>query len=585
MIEKNSVWQKKVSAEQVRIVYRQIPVFMYGGIAASLMIAVLFWAHISQPLLISWVVVIAILNLGLLLPLQIIYQRSKPTDEEMKKWGIIITFGFGICVGAWGLSGALFYLPEVFEYQLILNLFVLGSSAVIMIATSSYQPVYHATCIPILFPLFTEFILHGDLLHWALAAGLFLYWVTLTVGYRRVNQAMVKSLVLGYQNQQLVEQVTQQKEVAVQADIAKSRFLAAASHDLRQPLQAQTLFVEELYGQLHDPEKSRKILARLDDSINAMRGLFNALLDISKLDAGVVQAKIKDFNIAGILNIIKDEYAPQAKEKGLALKLHCRDVVVRSDPGLLDSVLRNLVVNSIRYSQSGKVLIGCRLRSKYLSIEVWDTGQGIAKKHQQDIFQEFFQIENQQRDRDQGLGLGLSVVRRVAKLLDCPIRVDSVEGKGSRFTIDVPLGDRAAVLVDSEIKQQASKHVLDGIHVLVVDDEPAIQQAMQGVLTSWGCQVFIAQSGEEILFKLDDNDFPPDIIIADYRLPGSMTGVQTVQQVRDFFKTDIPAILITGDIETNKLQDVQQSAIPLLHKPVQPGKLRTLMHHLLTDVD
>jgi len=576
-------WQQKVSAEQIRIVYRQIPVFMYGGIVASFMVAVLFWPHVSQILLLSWVAIIIALNLGLLLPLQIAYRRVNPPDKDIKKWGIIITIGFGICVGAWGLSGTLFYLRESFEYQLILNLFVLGSSAVIMIATSSYQPVYHATCIPILFPLFVRFIFHGDILHGALAAGLFLYWTTLTLGYRRINQSMIKSLVLGYQNQDLVEQVTRQKEAAEKANIAKSRFLAAASHDLRQPLQAQALFVAELYGRLNQPEKSRTILARLDDSIGAMRGLFNALLDISKLDAGVVQAKIKDFRLATILTVIKDEYTPQAKNKGLELKLRCHDVVVRTDPGLLDSVLRNLVINSIRYTQSGRVLIGCRRRSKTLAIEVWDTGPGIAEKYQQDIFQEFFQIENQQRNRDQGLGLGLSVVQRIAMLLDCPIRLDSIEGKGSRFTIDVPLGDDANVEAENPVKPSSSKHVLHDINIVVIDDESAIQQAMQGLLESWGCHVLIAGSGEDVLFKLSEHDFKPDIIIADYRLPGNMTGVQTVQQIKGLLKNEIPAILITGDIEIDKLQDVQLSGIPLMHKPVQPGKLRTLIHHLLTD--
>ncbi len=578
---KDDHWQQQVSAEQIRIIYRQVPVFVSGNIITPLLFAGIFWGHVSQILLISWVVVIVILNLGVLLPLWMAYRRINPPDEDMKKWGVIITLVLGLCIGAWGLSGALLYVQDSLEYQLILNVFLVGTSVIILVSASSYQPIYHATCTPALLPLFVRFVFHGDITHWALALGLFVYWVALTLGYSRINRSVTRSLVLGYQNQQLVEQVTQQKEVAVQADIAKSRFLAAASHDLRQPLQAQALFVAELYDRLYEPEKIRNILGKLDDSISAMRGLFNALLDISKLDAGVVQPKIKDFHIGKILAVIKDEYTPQAREKGLELKFRYHDVVVHTDPGLLDSVLRNLVVNSIRYTESGKVLVGCRQRGHYLSIEVWDTGPGIADSYLQDIFQEFFQIENQERDRGHGLGLGLSVVRRIAELLDFTVRVDSVVGKGSRFSVDLPLGDNTIAPTDSPVMRLSVRHVLHGTRVAVIDDETAIQQAMQGLLESWGCHVLIAGSGEDVLFKLGEDDFLPDIIIADYRLPGSMTGIQTVQEIRAATNNDVPAILITGDIEVDKLQDVQRSAIPLMHKPVQPGKLRTLMHHLL----
>jgi len=373
-----------------------------------------------------------------------------------------------------------------------------------------------------------------------------------------------------------------QKQAAEQANLAKSRFLAAASHDLRQPLQAQALFVADLYGRLHDPEKSLVILGKLDDSINAMREQFNALLDISKLDAGVVQPKIRHFKIDSLLNVIEGEYAQLAKAKGLEFRMCCRDIAVVTDPSLLDSVLRNLVVNALRYTHSGKVLIGCRLHSSYVSIEVWDTGSGIMKKHFDDIFQEFFQVGNPERNRDQGLGLGLSVVRRIANLLACPVHIRSTVGRGSCFSIDVPLGDVSAISTEAKTSSVDNEHVLNGVYVIVIDDERTIQEAMLGLLESWGCRVLIAGSGEDVLFKLAGLNITPDIIIADYRLPGNMTGVQAVAEIHNLLQQKIPAILITGDIEIEKLQDVQESAIPFLHKPIQPGRLRTLMQHMLT---
>ncbi|VAW59969.1 hypothetical protein MNBD_GAMMA11-880 [hydrothermal vent metagenome] len=602
VVIENEHLQQKIFAEQVRIIYQQLALFIYGGATASILVVILFWENASQTLLIAWFVAILVMCFGLLYPLQVVYKRANPPDEKMKKWGFVVTLALGVSFTTWGLMGTLFYSREVFEYQLLLNLFVIGGSAVIMIGTTSYMRVYYITCIPVLLPLFVRFVFHGDVLHLALSACLLLFWVIMTAGCRQINQSVVKSLMLGYRNQGLVEEVTQQKErvlqqkekvmqqkeVAEQANLAKSRFLAAASHDLRQPLQAQALFVAELYGRLHEPDKCRVILARLDDSIHAMRGLFNALLDISKLDAGVVHPKVKNFKISSLLTVIEGEYVAHARDRGLELKIRCRcdregrEVVVRTDPSLLDCVLRNLIVNAIRYTQSGRVLVCCRYRGKYLLVEVWDTGPGIAEKYRRNIFQEFFQIENQQRDRSKGLGLGLSVVRRIAKLLDCPVKVDSIEGKGSRFSISVPLSDSDPVTVRNHTKQQMDRHILGGVSVAVVDDDVAIRQGMRGLLESWGCHVLSAESGKELLSKLSRGNFVPDIIVADYRLAGSLTGVQVVQQARVFLNNDVPAVLITGDIGVDKLQDVQLSGIPLMHKPVQPGKFRTLVQYLLS---
>lgn len=406
--------------------------------------------------------------------------------------------------------------------------------------------------------------------HIALSIGLIIGMIILPLFYVVILRELEES------NKNLKKQIA----AVEQADIAKSRFLAAASHDLRQPLQAQALFVAELYERLDDPEKCLHIVEKLDDSINSMREQFNALIDISKLDAGVVRPKLRHFKIIDLIGVINNEYEQQAKSKGLDFNVRCRDITVHTDPGLLDSVLRNLVVNAIRYTSSGKILVGCRLRSDYLSIEVWDTGPGIDQDYHEEIFQEFFQIDNPDRNRDQGLGLGLSVVRRIANLLDCTVHVKSTKGKGSCFCIDIPLGDEKLVSLEPEFNTANKEHVLNNTRVIVIDDEHAIQEGMEGLLESWGCSVLIAGTGEEMLFKLSELNFSPDIIVADYRLPGSMTGVQAVVEIRNYYKQKIPAILITGDIEIEKLLDVKASEIPCLHKPIQPGRLRTLMHFL-----
>lgn len=421
---------------------------------------------------------------------------------------------------------------------------------------------------------FTTVVISSDYWgqHYALAVGLIIGLVLLPMFYVVILRELEATNI----------DLVKQKEAAVKADIAKSRFLAAASHDLRQPLQAQALFVAELYERLNDPEKSLAIVEKLEDSIEAMREQFNALLDISKLDAGVVRPTFRHFQLSSLLTVLRDEYAQQAEAKGLKFKSNCEDVAVYSDPGLLDSVLRNLVVNAIYHTYAGQVTINCHRSESVVRIEVVDTGPGIEERYLEDIFQEFFQINNPERDREHGLGLGLSVVRRITSLLECPLHVHSTVGKGSTFSIDIPIGSESAVRHEIEVGATNNKRVLDGTYVIVIDDDQAIRQAMKGLLESWGCRVMVAGTGEDVLFKIAESNFKPDIIIMDYRLPGSMNGVQAVTEIRKHCGWETPAILITGDIEIEKLKDVKGSGIPFLHKPIQPGRLRTLMHHLLS---
>lgn len=409
--------------------------------------------------------------------------------------------------------------------------------------------------------------------HKPLAFGLFYGMIIVSMFYAIVLRELEKT------NRDLEIQ----KEAAEQANRAKSRFLAAASHDLRQPLQAQTLFIEQLYGKLKDPESSYTLVKKLEDSVSAMRSLFNALLDISKLDAGVIQPHKTHFNLQSFMSVLKEEYSTQAKAKGLNFSMHCTDTVVHTDRGLLDSIMHNILTNAVNYTKYGEISVKCIQSEDIVTIEVSDTGIGIKPEHLEDIFQEFYQIDNPERNRDQGLGLGLSVVQRISMLLNCPVNVYSVYGEGSTFSIDIPFGDGALVTAQPESNLE-SRHILDGNRVIVIDDEQAIRDAMLGLLETWGCEVLIAGSGDDILFKISDSGFNPDIIIADYRLPGSMNGVQVVGEIRALFNHDVPAILITGDIAIDKLQDVQESQIPFLHKPIHPGKLRTLMQHLLKSI-
>ena len=371
-----------------------------------------------------------------------------------------------------------------------------------------------------------------------------------------------------------------QKEEAERANLAKSRFLAAATHDLRQPMHALTLFVSALKERIHYPEVSR-IVQQIESSVTSMQGMFNALLDISRLDAGVLQAHPKDFYLQALFNRIESDFAPFAQEKGLQLAIVPTRAIVRTDPVLLERILMNLVSNGIRYTGTGGVVLGCRRSKGGLRIEVWDTGAGIPHGRQQDIFHEFVQLNNPERDRNKGLGLGLAIVDRMAKLLGSAVELKSREDKGSVFSIKVARGNAKRVVEDIAPAIPTRRQRLQGALVVFVDDEASILEGMEVLLRDWGCQPIIAASAVGALAALAQAGRGPDIIISDYRLRDLETGIQVINQIREQYGADIPSVLVSGDTAPELLRAAKERGLQILHKPVRPAKLRSLIDHLI----
>ena len=313
-----------------------------------------------------------------------------------------------------------------------------------------------------------------------------------------------------------------------------------------------------------------------------MEQLLNALLDISKLDAGVLSPQIDDFPLATLLQRMENNFAAEAKAKGLRLRvLPCR-LAVRSDPLLLERIVMNLVSNAVRYTERGGIIVGCRRRGKRVRIDVWDTGVGIPDDKQREIFQEFIQLGNPERDRSRGLGLGLAIVERLARLLNHRIDLASTPGRGSRFSIELPAGD---VQQTSQVRRAPAPvtNSLSGLFVVVVDDEALVRAGMEGVLHGWGCHVVNAGSGDEALALLGEHERTPDVIISDYRLRENETGIEVINRLRTHYATAIPAALISGDTAPERLREAKDSGYPLLHKPVSPAKLRALLIYLMTE--
>ena len=371
-----------------------------------------------------------------------------------------------------------------------------------------------------------------------------------------------------------VDERTRQLQVA---NLSKSRFLAVASHDLRQPLHALSLFVAQLRSTADPAERSR-LADKIGTAVANMNELFNALLDISKIDAGGLQVRMSDFPIDSILKRVEATFAAPALEKGLHLRVVSSSAWVHSDAILLERILLNLTANAIRYTTAGGVVVGCRHVGGRLRIDVHDSGIGIAEDQQGAIFTEFYQVVGAEPDRREGLGLGLAIVERLCILLDHPIELRSTLGKGSRFSISVPLTRVGSMSAEPA----AIRSVLDplpGRSVLVVDDDPLVLDATRGLLEGWGCRVVIAQSGNEALAKLGED--PPDLIISDFRLGDGRTGIEVVAQVRSAFQSAIPVILVSGDVAQQRLQQAEACGHPLLHKPVSPMTLRAAMSRFL----
>jgi signal transduction histidine kinase len=378
----------------------------------------------------------------------------------------------------------------------------------------------------------------------------------------------------------LSETLKKEKEAEEQANLSKSRFLAAASHDLRQPLHALTFLFDAVKSA--DSEATRNTLfPKVELSLNALGGLFNAILDISKLDADAVETHLEHFHILDVLEAVLEDFSHEAKQKGLKLKAHCSDlIIVHSDQVLLERIVRNLISNAIRYTDSGSVLVSCRRRQNHILFQVWDTGIGIDPGSQGEVFEEFHQVDNPQRDRKKGLGLGLSIVKRMCDLLAHPIELRSVKGKGTVVSLLIPAGDASQCIAEA-IPEENKPWSIKGLEILLIEDDTEVLEATTILLEKWGCHVTAAVSSADALAKINGDAKNPDLVLSDFRLPDDANGVDAINDINEKLGIQVPAILITGDTQPERISMARNSGYKVLHKPLKPASIRVAIHQLL----
>ncbi len=582
-----------VRGDQVRLAYgakaTPLPSTVIPNLCAAVMLVFALHSQVATSVLLGW--------LGVQLLYQIVririhraYWRADPPPQEAARWSRYYVLQALTNGSIWGAAGLLFSTPDPI-FEALLTIMLCGVAAGTIPANSMILPSFIVAVVAILAGFIARLAWMGDEAHLVLAAMLVLYLTVILLWGRDMHRVLTESFTRRFENLDLIARLSRQTEIAElaklkaeTADLAKSKFLAAASHDLRQPMHALSLFAEILREE-GEPARMREVAGHMDASVKALGHLFDALLDISRLDAGVVPVQEADFRLGDLLSRLFDDFRPVAARKRLRLAYVPTRAMVRADPILLEQMLRNLLANAVRYTEQGGVLLGVRRRGSgpgaRLRVEVWDTGVGIPVEHLEAIFHEFVQVSNPERDREKGLGLGLAIVRRLSELLDYPVTVRSRVSRGSIFTVELPVGQmapRAGVPEDLDVGGLSG---FEGLRVLVIDDEQEVLVATGRLLENWGCVPLVAESLAEAASRMADLGWEPEFVLCDYRLREGASGVDALNWLRTLYGARLPCLLITGDIEAERLRAVRESGYPVMHKPVQPAKLRAVMRGLV----
>ncbi|HEX5057108.1 MAG TPA: hybrid sensor histidine kinase/response regulator [Gammaproteobacteria bacterium] len=569
---------ERITADAVRFQYRNVGVTLLGLLVFPAVSIIVLWDQISKPLLLGWGLVSYSVFLLRALLLRA-YSRRNPPTHEAPRWGNYFAASTFIAGVVWGFAGIFFIVPNSTPHQVFILTVIIGLAAGSVITTSYWLPSFYAYALASVGLVIINMFSKGTPIWISLGAlsSIFLLLV-LRMGHVS-NKNIRESIRLRFENLELIEKLREQKTQAEQANRAKTQFLASASHDLRQPVHALALFASALKYEVTS-DKGQDIMEHLEKSIESIDELLSSLLDISKLDAGVVKVNAADIRLQSIFNQMRSEFQAQAERLNLEFRVRDTSLAVHSDPVLLTNVIRNLVSNALRYTRHGGVLLACRQRGPGVSIEIWDTGIGIPENEQQRIFNEFYQLNNPERDRSKGLGLGLAICQRLCALLKHALTLDSRVGKGSLFRIRAPLA-RSRPRSGAE-SRSADELLLNRKTILVIDDEKEILNAMSAILQAWKCRVLTASSAVEAVQVTRTAANPPDLIVCDYRLRNEEIGADAIHAVQKILKQPVPAIIMTGDTAPERIREAQASGYALLHKPVKPAQFYETLQNLLS---
>ncbi len=570
----------RIRVEQMRILFREMPVTQYMSFLAIFVAFGMAYFISSDISFVIWLVVILIFSI-IRLTTSLWLLKQDLSDEQVLLWGqrtVLMAFIMGLSWGSFSILSLFIDHP--------MRVFMIFQPMFVLMGISSLGAIYKRYFFAVLLPVFiiVATTLQFTGIDYFAVIGAFLGLVVMPVFvlfWSKTENATIDAIELQFEKQYLAEELGKKKLEAERANKAKSKFLAAASHDLRQPMHALGLYIDAMSSE-KDIGRKEELTQKIKMAVTSLNDLFQSLLEVTKLDAGLLEVNVVDFSVSELFKRLEVRFTPLAAAKNLQFDVGTSELVVKSDPILLERILDNLITNAIRYTTVGKIqLKATGDDQETILIDVIDTGTGIPAVEKANIFEEFYQLDNSADENAKGLGLGLSIVKRLCTLLSHPIDISTTVGQGSVFSVRVPLGDPNKASKNNE-HDASSNWQFEDAWIVIIDDEESVRDAMQTLLNSWGCQSFVCAADiAEALAVLNDIPQQPALIIADYRLQGNETGVQAIKLINQHLATTIPSIIVSGDTAAELKQEAKENNFKLLNKPVNAGQLRMVVSHIL----
>jgi signal transduction histidine kinase/CheY-like chemotaxis protein len=588
--------RRRVDATRIRMATRDMPRNAAAGLG-GVVIGLIGMSHVGpgwtfrfDSYVLAWAAITA-LTIIAKSSYAVWVERGGPSDESVIATVRVHAANFAVSGACWG-SAAWLLLPARSVQQ---DAFLLAGMAMVMMGAAGAQAVCRPVVLGFTGALSVVFVTGllrlGDLFHLGLGFGFAVYGVVVLMFARNQELAVSRAIELALENEELLAEKSaeqratqsaraaaeQARERAEKADRTKTTFIAATSHDLRQPMHALVQYVEHLRRTCTD-RLSLATIARIEESVAAMENLLNGVLDFSKISMGAIKPDIRVFPVDRLLRGVETQIRPLAEAKGLALRIESSGGHCESDEVLLGRIVRNIAQNAVRYTASGSIAIRAVLRGDTVRVLVADSGIGIASSEKQRVFDEYYQVDNRARDRRKGLGLGLAIVRDLARLLNLGIRLKSRPGVGSTFAVEIPRA-RTAEIAEDVLPARATRDIVRGAFVVLIDDDPLALDAFGTTLTDLGCRVLKAGSGVEAIHALAQAEFAPQIVVSDYRLAGDENGLAAIEMVvanqRALYGEafPLPALVVSGDTSPEELERVARAGYPMLHKPVGARRL------------
>lgn len=564
-----------VSTEQVDYVFKQLKITGWPHAFVVALTAFAIWQDQPGMAILAWFLVMQFSHILRVYTLDSKWEKIKLNQQDYAPVRFLLPLGMFFAGSMWALVPTFFMQDPQSETFVLVSITMAGMISATLPALAAFLPAYIAFVLPIFIALALRYYLIGM----EAAALLVVSFLGAMAGISYIiNQIITRSITMDFKNKALLQEVTLAKEKAEHANQAKSKFLAAASHDLRQPLQAMGLLLESIRLRMDNGNAAlRPLVNQCVESHDALSALLNALLELSRLESHELDVRPIAIPIRDLLGTIVAEFQPSAQLKDLTLEYAGGDYVVLTDPVLFGRILRNLISNAIKYTEQGGVSITFVRDQQDIVLSVIDTGMGIPPDELEKVFDEYHQVANDARNRQEGIGLGLSVVKKMCQILQHPIELTSELGRGSTFSLRIPVSDEAPV----KISLNQAQPNLEGCRVLIIDDDESLLQAVANIMDDWKCTCVTASSLESARRKIREADFTPQVILSDYRLGGGINGIDAIESIRAQLNQPIPAVLMSGDTDPALVKSIRDQRYFLIHKPVKATHLRKTMRNLL----